>query len=364
MSTTNEYAPFNLTKSIRQSPPLDFSIPYSESWLSGKHILITGGASGFGEGFARRWAAAGASIVVGDINEKLGTSTVASIRLETKNENVWFVKCDVCDWDAQVQMFKEAVRLSPHKGIDVVVANAGIAGTDPMQMPVVRNGEVQKPNLKILEVDLIGVMYTSHLAFHYLPNNPGSLDCSVNANPENASFKRDRLLLLTGSVASLGPIANQPQYGTAKHGVLGLFRCLRGSSFVQGVRVNLLCPYFIETPIVPAEARLLMAGAAYGKVEDVVEAATRLTADSRILGRSVVIGPKVRVKQEDSGDWKFVGFGPGEGGEEKAIWEAYAEDWEDSEVFTRRMVVLLNIVQKARGWLGALSDIVKVFAGR
>ena len=56
---------------------------------------------------------------------------------------------------------------------------------------------------------------------------------------------------------------------------------------MHGIRVNMLCPYFIDTPIVPATVRVLLAGGAMGKPEDVVEAATRLTADTRIVGRSL-----------------------------------------------------------------------------
>lgn len=49
----------------------------------------------------------------------------------------------------------------------------------------------------------------------------------------------------------------------------------------------MLCPYFIDTPIVPATVRVLLAGGSMGKPEDVVDAATRLVADTRIVGRSL-----------------------------------------------------------------------------
>src|ERR1700761_2924684 len=98
---------------FRQSPPVDLKKPYSAYWLKGKHILITGGASGFGLGFVKEWASAGASVVVADINEKKGVQIVAEIRKEFANENVHFIKCDVRDWQQQVDMFKDAVKLSP-----------------------------------------------------------------------------------------------------------------------------------------------------------------------------------------------------------------------------------------------------------
>ncbi|KAF2436593.1 NAD(P)-binding protein [Tothia fuscella] len=345
------YTPTSGVKGIKQSPPVDFTKPYDVAWLKDKHIIITGGASpeGFGAGFVRKWAAAGASIVVGDINTKVGDQTVRDIRKETGNEKVHFVQCDVRDWLSQVNLFREAVKVSPHGGIDCVVANAGVAGIEPLQMPANLDvPEPKKPNFKVIEVNLIGVLYTVHLALFWLQKNPGSKSCSINTDP--STNKRDRHILLVGSLASIGPIISQPLYGTSKHGVLGLFRTLRASSFIDGCRTNIICPYFIETPMVPTAGRLILAGGASGRVEDVVDAATRLTADSSILGRGLCIGPKARVKQE--GD----DFVLSENGEEKAIWEIYADDFVDTEIFTQRFIRILNGIASVKGWYGFGRD--------
>jgi NAD(P)-dependent dehydrogenase (short-subunit alcohol dehydrogenase family) len=352
------YTPSPALKGIKQSPPVDFSKPYDVKWLKGKHIIVTGGANpdGFGAGFVQKWAAAGASIVVGDINVQRGDQTIRQIRKETGNEKVYFVPCDVTDWQAQVTLFKEAVKLSPHGGIDAVVANAGVAGIEPLHMPAnLEAAEPEKPNLKVLDVNLTGVVYTTHLALYWLQRNPGSKPCSLDTDPSTS--QRDRHLLLVGSVASLGPITSQPLYGAAKHGVMGLFRALRGSAFVDGVRVNMICPYFIETPILDTGARLVLAGAGVGKVEDVVDAATRLTADSSILGRALCIGPKAKVKQQEDGEWVVL---PAEStdGEEKAIWEAYADDYEDVELFTKHLIKILNGVTSLKGWVGWFTDVL------
>jgi NAD(P)-dependent dehydrogenase (short-subunit alcohol dehydrogenase family) len=42
------------------------------------------------------------------------------------------VKCDVTSWKDQLAVFKAAIANSPHKSIDIVIANAGIAGNDPV----------------------------------------------------------------------------------------------------------------------------------------------------------------------------------------------------------------------------------------
>lgn len=350
------YTPANMVQAIHQSPPLDLTIPYEPSWVKGKTILITGGASGFGAGFVRKWAENGATIIIGDINTPKGYALVQEVRRETGNKNIHFIHCDVTSWQSQVSLFKEAVKLSPHGGIDTVVANAGIAGTDHTALPKALDANAPpKPDFKILDVNLMGVMYTTHLAYFWLPKNPGSTDWSTLCSPSERV--RDRHLLLLGSVASLAPIAVQPQYCAAKHAVLGLFRSLRSTSFMHGIRVNLLCPYFIDTPILTTPARLLLAGGATGKVEDVVDAGTRFVADSRILGRAIVIGPKIHVKQNDTtGEWDVVGEGEGT---ETALWEPCADDWEDMEAFNRNIVRLLNQVQRVRGRFGWISDIGK-----
>ncbi len=54
-----------MVEEIRQSPPVDTSEPYDPALVAGKTILITGGASGFGEGLFRKWAENGANVIIG-----------------------------------------------------------------------------------------------------------------------------------------------------------------------------------------------------------------------------------------------------------------------------------------------------------
>lgn len=340
-----------------QSPPIDISTPYNAEWVKDKVILITGGASGFGAGFVRHWAKNGATVIIGDINVQKGDALCRDINTRLVGAGkAHFVHCDVTDWQSQVNLFKEAVRLSPHGGIDTVVANAGIAGKDILQEGTNFDApEPPRPSLKMIDVNIMGVMYTTHLAYFWLPRNPGSSPSDISADPKSP---RDRHLLLLGSVASLSPVAIQPQYCASKHAVLGLFRSLRATSALQGVRINLLCPYFIDTPIVPAGARLILAGGAMGKVEDVVDAATRFVSDARILGRALVIGPRTHVRQKSTGDWEVVTSDTPDS-LETAIFEPYADDWADQDAWNRNFVSLLNTVQATRGWIGWAQDVVK-----
>jgi len=201
---------------------------------------------------------------------------------------------------------------------------------------------------------MIGAMYTAHLALFYLPRNPNSEAANSSRAPK-ANIP-DRHLLLLGSVASLAPIPSQVQYAISKHGVLGMFRALRATSFTNGVRVNMLCPYFIDTPLIPISGRLILAGGATGKPEDVVDAGTRFMADSRIIGRALAIGPKIKVDD----DWQLVPKNSNEG-KEIAAWEVNAHDFDEVDIFTARFVRLINQVEIARGWVGFVFDTAKAF---
>lgn len=250
-----------------------------------------------------------------------------------------------------------------------MVANAGInSGPENMDFEqpnanYAKGDDPPAPSLRVIDVNLIGVMYTTHLALWYLPRNPGSEPCSLISSLSETS--RDRRLLLIGSIASLMPIVSQSIYGAAKHGVMGLFRSLRTTApSTAGVRVNILCPYFIDTPLLDGPARAILAGAALGKTEDVVEAGRRFVADPGIIGRGLVVGPRIRVKssKDESGvaEERFEIIKDGDG-KESSIWECYAHDFEDSDVFARRALAMANAVAATRGWTGWAGDIVGAF---
>lgn len=345
---------------VGQSPPLDFSNIPDDSWVKDKTILITGGASGFGAGFLKRWAKAGANIIIGDVNVQKGDEIIRSLSKETGNRNLHFVHCDVTDWQSQVSFFKEAIRLSPHGGIDTVVANAGIVGHEKLEQPLgLDAANPPPPNLSVINVNLIGVLYTAHLALYYLPRNPGSN--SANAKCDPANVHRDRHLLLIGSYAGFIPLPGQALYGSSKHAVVGLFRCLRSTSFSQGVRTNLICPYFIDTPILTPLARVILAGSVVGAVEDVVEAATRLTADPRVVGRAISVGPKLKVvDNKDNGEWELAEDKQDAKSVEKSMWEVYPHDFENNDQFQRTIIGIYNRASQLRGWYGWVVDIIKV----
>lgn len=247
---------------VRQSPPVDITEPYDATWVAGKTIIITGGASGFGAGFAKKWALNGANVFVADVSREKGKALVEEMRKESGSQHHHFVYCDVTNWQSQVDLYRTAIKLSPHGGIDAVVANAGISDTGSVldEPEGLDAEEPPEPVFKTVDVNIIGVLYTTYLAMFWLPRNDKTMNPNPSKLPHGLST-RDRHILLIGSVASLCPLPHEIQYTTSKHAVLGLFvkllsivtlskltelqRSLRSTSFKQGVRVNSKFPCLV-----------------------------------------------------------------------------------------------------------------------
>ena len=360
MPPTQPAKTYGVETQIGQSPPLDFPGTVDDSWLKGKTMVITGGASGFGKGFVRRWAKAGATIIFGDCNVATGTQAERDVRAETGNFDVHFVHCDVTKWDEQVLLFKTAIERSSHGGIDTVVANAGITDSKlSYEHPRAHAGDgPPQPDLSVIDVNLVGVLFTNHLAIYYLPRNPGSRPADAKCDP--FKVQRDRHVIIMGSMASLAPITGQSLYGASKHAVLGLFRSLRSTGFVHGIRYSFIAPYFIDTPLLTLGARILLAGGKLGVPEDVVEAGTRFASDPRIVGRAMAVGPRLKVEEDENGDWRVVE--PDANGIEKALWEIHPHDFADVELFNGNFVKLLRKGVEIRGRLAWAQDILSAMS--
>jgi NAD(P)-dependent dehydrogenase (short-subunit alcohol dehydrogenase family) len=198
--------------------------------LQGKSVVITGAASGIGEACMRSFVSAGAFVTFGDLAEDRARALVS----ELGQDKVTFVKCDTRVWEDQASLFKTACEKSPSGGIDIVLANAGITGLDPVfnDKSDPTTGEPVKPDLAIVETNLIGSMYTTRLALHYFQRQPEGPN-------------RDRCLLITSSIAGYADHNGAPQYSAAKFGVRGMMRSLRQVLPRQNARVNVISPWYV-----------------------------------------------------------------------------------------------------------------------
>ncbi len=135
----------------------------------GRSVIVTGGASGLGKIMSGYFASRGDTVTILDVNVGDGVAVAAELGAAGGGGEVRFEKCDVASWTEQMAAFKAVYEHAG--GVDVVVANAGIAeGGRSWVVPALMMGkgeeeegeawdELEEPRLKVLDVNLTGVVY-------------------------------------------------------------------------------------------------------------------------------------------------------------------------------------------------------------
>jgi NAD(P)-dependent dehydrogenase (short-subunit alcohol dehydrogenase family) len=191
--------------------------------LEGKVALVTGGTSGIGRVTAALFAKEGAKVVVAGRREREGQETVEMIR--TAGGEGVFVKTDVSsalDVEALVQRV-----VDEFDRLDVAFNNAGIEGA---YAPLVRQSEEDFD--RTININLKGVWLSLKYEIRQMLKQ-GSGGAIVN------------MASVLGLVGSAGVSA----YSASKHGVIGLTRAAALENAKKGIRVNAVCPAFVETPM-------------------------------------------------------------------------------------------------------------------
>ncbi|EXJ74898.1 uncharacterized protein A1O5_01594 [Cladophialophora psammophila CBS 110553] len=253
--------------------PVDCLVEVDSSALKGKTSVITGGFSGLGYAYAKAFVEAGAFVVIADIQPPPSPF---------KESEAVFVKCDVTIWADQLAVFEIASQLSPNGKIDVVIANAGVAGPDVLTgVFCLDDPTPQEPMMKMLDVNVKGVLYTTKLAGWYFRHH--------HDNP------LDGCLILVSSIMGYIDTQSSAVYAAAKFSVRGLMCCLRR----KGVfRVNAIAPWFIATPMMSEDflemiqTELRNMGLDLASIQDSVNAVLRIATDASMNGRCLAIVPR------------------------------------------------------------------------
>ncbi|EXJ65481.1 hypothetical protein A1O7_01822 [Cladophialophora yegresii CBS 114405] len=256
--------------------PVDTDVDFDTSHVKGKTAVVTGGANGIGEAYVRALTKAGAFVVIADLDTEKGT------RLEKEfGGSAKFVKTNVTVWADQLAAFKTAISSGPSGRVDIVVANAGISGADSVFFNNVDAEEPEEPKLNIINVNLIGVLYTIKLALHYFRRQ----------NALNKDKPLDQVLVLQGSLAGYLDLAGAVQYIASKFGLRGILRSLRRTEHVHNIRVNYIGPWFVETKILskPVVQHLTGQGISFATVEDAAQCLMRIVSDPSVNGRAFAI---------------------------------------------------------------------------
>jgi len=180
--------------------------------------IVTGGASGIGRALAAELLKRGDTVYLADVDADAVRATA-----EELGERAIPQTLDVTDADA-VEALVETVE-HEHGGLDLMVNNAGIAV----------GGAVEELTLdhwnRCIDVNLRGVVHGVHAAYPRM------------------KARGHGQILNTASLAGLVPSPMSTPYSAAKHAVVGLSLSLRAEGERHGVRVSVLCPGVIDTPI-------------------------------------------------------------------------------------------------------------------
>lgn len=188
-------------------------------------FIVTGGASGLGEGSARMLAAAGAKVVIADLNEAAGTALAAELGGK-------FVRCDVsseADGQATVAAATALGRLAG------LVNCAGIATANKT---VGKNGPHPLDAFdKTIRVNLIGTFNMIRLAA-----------AAMVQNTPDAEGERG-VIINTASVAAFDGQIGQAAYAASKGGVVAMTLAIARDLSRDGVRCMTIAPGLFETPM-------------------------------------------------------------------------------------------------------------------
>jgi NAD(P)-dependent dehydrogenase (short-subunit alcohol dehydrogenase family) len=193
------------------------------NYFSNKIILITGGGSGMGRGLCQKLAECGAIVICTDINQANVEETGAQIT--DPGRTAVARKLDV----TQLQDFEDVLAdiVNEHGRIDMVFNNAGIGITGEIRDLTIEHWK------KVIDINFYGVLHGSTVAYRYMIKQ-GSGQIVNTAS-------------LAGLISYIPLIA---PYSVSKHAIVNFSRCLRQEAKLFNIKVNIVCPGLIDTPII------------------------------------------------------------------------------------------------------------------
>ena len=243
--------------------------------FTGKVAFVTGGANGIGRAAALAFAREGASVVVADISEQANRDTARMI--EEMGGRALAVRCDVTRAEDVKAALDKTVEAFGR--LDFAFNNAGI---EPRNPAPTADYEEEEWN-RIIDINLRGVfLCMKHEIPLILKQGGGAI---VN----------------TSSGAGIIGIKGSPAYTAAKHGVIGLTRAAALDYAAQNIRINAVCPGYIDTPMMDRFTGGTPEGRAkviaeepvgrMGKPEEIAAAVVWLCSDAAafVIGHAMVM---------------------------------------------------------------------------
>ena len=190
--------------------------------LGGKTAIVTGAGSGIGRATALRFAAEGASVACAGLSADDNIATVRAI--EAQGGNAVAIEADVMQDDDVAGMVEAAIEALGH--VDILVNNAGQAVIGTVE-------DVERQDWdRQMDVNVTSIYRGAKAVWGHMRERGGGA------------------ILITASVAGLIGTPGQAAYATSKGAAVMLTRCLALDGAKDQIRVNCVCPGWVQTPMV------------------------------------------------------------------------------------------------------------------
>ncbi len=252
--------------------------------LRDRCALVTGGGSGIGRAIALLFAEEGARVAVNDIDAAAAEATVGAM---TPGRGRALV-ADVADSGQVRRMFATFDR--EFGGLDILVNNAGIGVVGSEREALAAKSEARLGELlsgQGIQTQWDITQEMSDEAWHRMisVHLHGTFYCTREAL-KLMGRRHQGAIINMSSVAALMGLENAPHYSAAKGGILAFTRAVAREVGSRGIRVNAICPGFIDTPMtapIPALTRKAVVGRTplgrWGEPHEVAATALFLASD-------------------------------------------------------------------------------------